>query len=47
MNNIFSIKSKIHRFINLMFYGLFFIAGYLIGSGFNFNNLLNYLKNIF
>lgn len=33
MNNIFKIKYKLHHLINVAFYLLFFIAGFLIGGG--------------
>ena len=36
---ILSIKYKIHKFINLAFYFIFFIAGYLIGNKFDISNI--------
>ncbi len=33
MNEIFKAKRKIHYLINVAFYLLFFIAGFLIGGG--------------
>ena len=39
MNSMISAKYKIHRFINLAFYFVFFLIGYLIGNGFNLSSI--------
>lgn len=47
MNEILRTKYKIHRFINLAYYFIFFIVGFLIGGGkiekisYFFNNIFN------
>lgn len=33
MKTIFRLKYKLHRFINILFYLIFFILGYLLGQG--------------
>lgn len=33
MREIFKAKRNLHRFINMAFYLLFFIAGFLVGGG--------------
>lgn len=36
MKGLFYIKRHAHRMVNVLFYGGFFIAGYIVGKGFNF-----------
>lgn len=45
MNNIFRLKYKMHRFINILFYFLFFAAGFLIGGG-TLEKVINIFNNI-
>lgn len=33
MNNVIKVKYKLHRFVNLAFYFVFFLIGFLIGGG--------------
>lgn len=33
MNQVFRLKGKLHRFINMTFYFVFFIIGFLLGGG--------------
>ena len=47
MNSVLSAKYKMHKFINLAFYFVFFIAGYLLGNGFNFSNIKDVFINFF
>lgn len=34
MKSVFRIKYKLHHLVNIAFYLLFFIAGFLLGGGF-------------
>lgn len=44
MNSIFRIKSKIHKFVNIAFYLIFFIIGFLVGGG-NFEKISTIINN--
>lgn len=33
MRNLFKLKGKLHRLINILFYLIFFVIGFLIGKG--------------
>lgn len=46
MKEIFKIKRKLHYFINMAFYLLFFLAGFLIGGG-KFEKISDFFNNIF
>ena len=46
MHEIFKMKRKLHYFINMAFYLLFFIAGFLVGGG-KFEKISNIFNNIF
>lgn len=47
MNGILKTKYKLHRFINIAFYLIFFIIGYFVGNGFNLENIKNIISNFF
>ena len=42
MNSLMSVKYKAHKFINFIFYLLFFLMGYFVGGG----SLEKVLQNI-
>ena len=47
MKTIFKLKYKLHRFINIAFYLIFFILGYLLGQGgVTFEKIINWFNNI-
>ena len=46
MNGIFKAKRKIHYLINMAFYILFFIVGFLIGGG-KIEKISDIFNNIF
>ncbi len=47
MKSILKIKYKLHHFVNILFYLIFFIIGYMLGAGLNekifsiINNFIN------
>lgn len=47
MNTVLKTKYKLHKFINIAFYLIFFAIGFLIGSGFNISELIENIKNFF
>ena len=44
MNSVFKLKYKMHRFINILFYFLFFAAGFLLGGG-TFEKVIDIFNN--
>lgn len=40
---MFKLKYKMHRFVNIIFYGLIFLLGFLVGGGYNYE----YFKEVF
>lgn len=36
MKNLFFIKRNMHRLVNILFYGGFFVAGYICAKGMGF-----------
>ena len=40
MNNVFKLKRKMHRFINILFYFLFFAVCFVLGGG-TFEKVIN------
>ena len=36
MKSIFYLKRYAHKMVNMLFYGGFFVAGYICAKGFNF-----------
>lgn len=46
MKKIFKLKYLLHRFINIIFYLLFFIVGFMLGGG-NFEKVSNIFNNFF
>ena len=46
MNQVLKVKRKIHYLINMTFYLLFFIIGYLVGGG-HIEKIFDLLNNIF
>lgn len=45
MKSIFRLKGKLHRFINILFYLVFFILGFLLGGG-KFEKINNLFSDI-
>ncbi len=45
MRSIFSLKRHAHRMVNVLFYGTFFVAGYICAKGFDFR--IEMIKEIF
>lgn len=45
MYNIFNLKRKLHYLINMVFYLLFFILGFLIGGG-KIEKISDFFNNI-
>ena len=46
MKTIFKLKYKLHGFINVLFYLIFFILGYLLGQGGDiFEKIINYFNS--
>lgn len=41
------VKYKMHRFVNILFYGVVFIGGFLVGYGFKGGDIIEKLKEIF
>ena len=44
MNNVFKLKRKMHRLVNILFYCFFFAAGFLLGGG-TFEKVINIFNN--
>lgn len=44
---MFKLKYKLHRFINLIFYGLIFLLGFLIGGGYNYEKFKEIFLTLF
>ena len=44
MNSVFKLKYKMHKFINILFYFLFFAAGFLLGGG-TFEKVIDIFNN--
>lgn len=44
MNNIFRFKRKLHKLVNMFFYLLFFIVGFLLGGG-SLEKIIDYIGN--
>jgi hypothetical protein len=44
MNQMFRLKSKLHRLINMAFYIVFFIAGFIAGGG-SFEKISTIISN--
>ena len=40
---MFKLKYKMHRFVNIIFYVLVFLLGFLVGGGYNYE----FLKEVF
>ena len=36
MRGLFRLKRRAHRLVNILFFGVFFVAGYMIAKGLNF-----------
>ena len=36
MRGLFRLKRHAHRLVNILFFGVFFVAGYMIAKGSNF-----------
>lgn len=47
MKNIFRLKFKLHRLVNILFYLIFFGLGFLLGGGFFDKEKISGLFNIF
>lgn len=46
MKDLFKLKFLLHRFINYLFYFLFFIVGFLVGGG-SFEKISDIFNNFF
>lgn len=40
---MFKLKYKLHRFVNIIYYGLVFLLGFIVGGGYNYE----YFKETF
>lgn len=40
-------KYKMHRLVNLIFYGIMWVSGFLVGYGFKGGNIIEKFKQIF
>lgn len=47
MRGLYMLRRKLHYFVNVAFYGLFFLLGYLIGRGVINVNFIKEIINIF
>ena len=41
---MFKIKYKMHRLVNILFYGIFWVSGFLVGYGYKGGNLFEKIK---
>lgn len=45
MRGLFRLKRHAHRLVNILFFGVFFVAGYMIAKGPNFK--IDIIKELF
>lgn len=46
MSSLGSVKFKMHRAVNYIFYACIFFVGFLIGAGFKLFNIMDLIKNL-
>lgn len=46
MKQIFKLKGKLHKLVNILFYLIFFILGYIIGGGVEIEKIIDSINNI-
>ena len=46
MSSLGSVKYKMHRAVNYLFYAGIFGIGFLMGTGFKFINITDFIQNI-
>ncbi len=47
MKGLYRLRRKMHYLVNVAFYGLFFAVGYLVGSGFINENIIQKIIEFF
>lgn len=44
---MFKLKYNLHRLVNIIFYGLVFLLGFLVGGGFNYEKFKEIFLSLF
>lgn len=44
---MFKMKYKMHRLVNIVFYGVFWVSGFLVGYGLKGGNVIETIKLFF